>query len=312
MIINEFQELPDGRTCRVFPFHVSLEGLEQCVLCRDDEDFDVFVKKICLSSLKCNVVVVTYVVVSNHAHAVVLAESYDSAKAFGEELKRMYSQYFSFRYSERNVMIRTDVNVQYLYSEWYLRNALAYDARNALDVGSSIETYEWSGHRAMFRDKENESFSIAVASLSKREKEMTMRTNADLSSVRWRLDAEGRILPWSICFSKYLEDAFRNDQAYYLRTIGTVDMGEMSYRLVEGPRKMLVDAEFLKIAGDVCRRWYSLEIADLPLPKKIRLITYLYRVQRTSIPQLARAFGISREQVGSFLGVGKKETTGTI
>jgi len=284
-----------------FPFHVSLEGLERCILCRDGEDYDVFVKKICLCSLKCNVVIVTYVVVSNHAHAVVLAESYEMAKAFGDELKRMYSQYFSFRYREKNVMIKTDVNVQYLYSEWYLRNALAYDARNALDAGSNIDTYEWSGHRAMFRGKEKDPFSIAVASLSKRDKELTMRTNADLSSVSWRIDVQGRIMPWSICCSEYLEDAFRNDQAYYLKTIGMVNMSEMNYRLVEGPRKMLVDAEFLKIAEDVSRRWYSTDIADLPLPKKIRLITYLYRVQRTSVPQLARAFGISREQVKYYL-----------
>ena len=36
--------LPDGTICNVQPFHVSMEGMEKAVLCRDAADYDAFVK----------------------------------------------------------------------------------------------------------------------------------------------------------------------------------------------------------------------------------------------------------------------------
>ena len=62
------REMPDGSTRYVYPFHLSLEGLEKAIICRDEEDYDVLVKYIFLCGLKKNVIIVTYVVVSNHLH----------------------------------------------------------------------------------------------------------------------------------------------------------------------------------------------------------------------------------------------------
>lgn len=37
------QELPDGTVRQLHPFHISMEGLETAVLCRDDADYDAMV-----------------------------------------------------------------------------------------------------------------------------------------------------------------------------------------------------------------------------------------------------------------------------
>ena len=79
------REMPDGSARRVYPFHISLEGLEKAIICRDDQDYDVLVKYIFLCALSKNVRVVTYVVVSNHLHVIVLAEDLEQAKACGDE-----------------------------------------------------------------------------------------------------------------------------------------------------------------------------------------------------------------------------------
>ena len=42
--------LPDGSIRYVQPYHVCLEGLECAVLCRDDDDYDAFVKIIAVAS----------------------------------------------------------------------------------------------------------------------------------------------------------------------------------------------------------------------------------------------------------------------
>ena len=55
--------LPDGSIRYVQPYHVCLEGLECAVLCRDDDDYDAFVKVIAVASRRKNVIVVIYTVV---------------------------------------------------------------------------------------------------------------------------------------------------------------------------------------------------------------------------------------------------------
>lgn len=145
--------LPDGTIGNAQPFHICLEGLEKAVLCRDDKDYDAFVKIICLAARRNNVIVVIYVVVSNHSHATVLARCQDDADSYGEEVKKMASMWVSGRYGERKLLRRVDMKAPCLDSDWYLRNTLAYVPRNALDNGCNVNEYRWSGYRAMFRGR---------------------------------------------------------------------------------------------------------------------------------------------------------------
>ena len=52
----------------------------------------------------------------------------------------------------------------------------------------------------------------------------------------------------------------------------------------------------------MCIRWYRQDIAEIPMDKKIRLLTYVRRTMRTTLPQLARIFGMSRERVAETIG----------
>ena len=86
---NPYRELPDGTIAKVYPFHFSLEGLESRILCREDSDYDAFVKIICVCAIRTNVIVVIYTVVSNHVHCIILAPDQETADAFAREVKRM-------------------------------------------------------------------------------------------------------------------------------------------------------------------------------------------------------------------------------
>ena len=48
---------PDGTYGLAQPFHMSLEGHETAVLCRDDEDYDSMVKIICTCGWRMNVII---------------------------------------------------------------------------------------------------------------------------------------------------------------------------------------------------------------------------------------------------------------
>ena len=302
---NPLRELPDGTINKVYPFHVSLEGLETKVLCRDDSDYDAFVKYICICARRRNVILVIYAVVSNHAHCVILAAGQDDADAFAEDIKKMFSMYFSKKYSDNSVMKGTDAKAIWLDSDYYLRNAVAYVVRNAMDNGAtSIQEYKWTGFRALFCEGKPPKGIVTrqVKNLTKRETRSLMRTGDKLDEVRWLLNEDNELEPVSICDWRYVEAAFLGEQSFFMRLVGGVNAGEMSTKLVDAPRKKRTDAELFLSVNEIAQRWFMTDVHGLSIEKKSRLLIYVSHTFRSDSSQLARIFELSRESVLSILG----------
>lgn len=302
----QLHELPDGTICRVYPFHICMEGLKNTLLCRDDEDYDVLQKTIHVCCHVNNVIVVEEIEMSTHCHVAVLAENQAAADNAGEAVKKNYSQYLSHKYGERNTLAGSNVKAIYLDSDSYLRNALAYIPRNALDTGASIEDYRWSSYKGMFASGKPD--GRKVSAMTRREKEALFHTHADLSGVPWLVDNTGALIPSSSCDHRYLENAFCNDQAFFLRIIGSVSCAEMAQKLVHSSRQMLNDTEFKKLVSEKALGWFGAGISEITQEKKIRLVTYFYHTQKTTPAQLARCVGLAPDRVARIL---KDEHRGT-
>lgn len=295
------RKLPNGETKTVHPFHICMKGLKNAILCLDNEDYSTMVKYIAICAHRKNAIVVIYIVVSNHCHIAILTESQKKADAFGQELKRLYSQWFQAKYGVHHFMSGVDIRALYLNSDWYVRNTLAYIPRNALDNGSSIYEYPWSGYSAMFADQEKKSKGALVSKLTRRQQDQVLHSRESLKDVSWRYDNDGNLIPETFCDSEYLEQAFNHDPAYFLKMIGTVNPSEMQEKLVDGPRRMLPDSDFFQEVADISRRWFSAEITDLSLEKKYHLLPYIWRTRKTTVNQLARVFKLERESVRNAL-----------
>lgn len=293
--------MPDGQIIYLWPFHVSLEGLETVVLCRDEEDYDAMVKIMCVCAKRKNVIIVIYAAVSNHCHIAVLAVSQEDADDYGQEVKRMYAMWFSRKYGEKQIMHGVDVKANLLDSDWYLRNALAYVPRNALDNGCNVNEYKWSGYRAMF-GKDRLDGVVKVASLSKRDRQEIMHTGDSLKDVSWMLDKEWHLVPSSFCDHVYLEQAFDNDQAFFIKTIGGQNSAEMKNKLVDQPRKIMPDTEYYKTINEISNRWFKTDLSNISEDNKIKILPYVYRTTKTTVPQLARVFGMDRKRISVILG----------
>ena len=296
------RELPDGTIAIVYPFHICMEGMRSVLLCRDDEDYDVLQKTIHVSCHVNNVIVIEEIVMSNHCHAGVLAVSQSNADRAGEMIKKNYSQFISYKYGERGTLCGCDVKAIYIDSDSYLRNALAYIPRNALDAGKRIDEYKWSSYRGMFIT--NRSIGKRVSALSRREKESLFHTHANLNNVLWEIDDNGCLIPETACDHLYLEKAFYNDQAFFLRTIGSVNYAEMTQKLVSAPRERINDDEFNKYVNETVNRWFNSDLASISLNKKARIVPYLYHTRKTSVAQLARCVQLERSQVEEMLRLG--------
>lgn len=298
------RRLPDGGLGKVMPYHISLEGLERNIICRDDEDCDIMVKTIAVCSLRKNVIVIIYAVVSNHAHIAVLARSFEEARAFAEELKRMYSMHFRHKYGEAKSLKKTDVNVQLLDTDWYLRNALAYIPRNAYDNGAkNLADYKWTGFKASFRKNDRPIGLRRVSELSGRQWRKVFHTGDDLSHTSWLINETDELEPFSFCDTTFLEQAFNNDEAFFYRVLGNVNCSEMTEKLVVAPRTMKTDADFLKEVESICARWFCTNVRSLSDSQKARLLPYIYHTIKTSVAQMARALGMGRDDIRLLLGL---------
>lgn len=201
--------------------------------------------------------------------------------------------WFSRKYGERGVLRRVQSSAIWLDNDSYVRNALAYVPRNAIDNGCNVDEYRWSGYSAMFRKQAERGRRVAI--LSSRETERILHTGMDLKDVGWMVDDEDCLVPGSICDREYLEQAFEGSQAYFLKMIGSLNAAEMDHRLVDAPRTRVLDVELQKDAEELSRKWFGTGLAELSQERKLRLFPYLFRTRRTSSPQLARVLGLRRE-----------------
>lgn len=281
--------------------------MRKTLLCKEDEDYDCFVKYIFVCALRCNVIVVSYAVVSNHAHILVLSPDKTSCYRLGDDLKRIYGMYFTQNHHEESPMAGNKVIPFEIRSDRHLRNAMAYIPRNAEDNGGHISEYRWSSFNAYFSRAE-ECRGRRVRTLSTRETKRTFRTNLSLKKVPWEIDGAGSLIPASACDHRYLEDAFLNNEAFFLRLVGSVNVSEMQEMLILAPRMKLRDSEFRKEAENLCQEWFQTRLSEISRDKKIRLIVHLDRTRHCSIPQLARVFGLDREDLTQLLDHGTRRT----
>ena len=299
--------MSDGRKVRLFPFHVSFEGMEKAILYRDDEDYDVAVKYLALAAVRSDIFIVTYIVVSNHLHCVALAENKAAIISFTEDYKRRYAMWIQRKYSEGKVLHSCDVDIQYLDSDRYLRNAMAYDIRNSLDNGAeSVLTYKWSSFRSYFCSGSFCGYAVSLGSLTARERRAVMHSGDKSIPPEWIVNQDYELEPVSFCLWEYLEGAFHGDQSFFLRTIGGVNTAEMTETLVMSHRVRQTDMELYKTIEDKATSWYGKSVYSLSSGQKAKLILYIYHSVRTTVAQLARCFGLSREYVGKLLNIGTK------
>ncbi len=289
--------LSDGQIYHLHPFHICLKGLEQAILCREEADYDVMVKLLCVCAHRQQVRIIIYCVVSNHCHVAVLAKNMYAADAYCRDLKKTYSLYFHNKYQVNNLLHRVEIKALCLDTDAYLRNALAYIAKNAQDNGATVNDYPWSGFRAMFSRADSPKGARSVAQLTYRECRTIMHTGFPLRDVPWLLDEQDHLIPSSICDYVYLEQAFKQDSAFFLRLVGGVDQADMRHQLEEKPYRRQSDTEYYKTVDEISKRWYKQGLTNLSTDQKARLISYLDHTTRTTDRQLARILGLPVDHI---------------
>lgn len=291
--------LPCGRLAHVLPYHVCTKGLEDRVLLKDEEDFRVANNYVPISAARANVVVLAHIGLSTHDHNIVLAENYADAEMFADSLKMSKSRYLQTKYGTSAGPFLKGVECRPIpiKDRRYLRNAICYTFRNANDMGHTVDDYKWSSFRSVFNNRPLPENLICAEDLSVRQFRKLFRTRDKFEGSPWLIDNDGVLEPKTYCDWRYVERLFGNDQNFFFKVLGMTDTAQVEHDLIVLPSMSMSCAELLREIENRCQSRYGKALTTLTTSQKIPIIRAIYFGFHSSPAQLARCFGIHKNEM---------------
>ena len=283
-------------------YHVCTEGLEMEVIMRCDEDFIVARNYLALSAWKRNVYILAFCIMSNHVHVLAGAKNRRDVLNFIRHFKQIYSTYLHNKYGLDNALKGQPDCIAIISDIKYFRNCVAYILRNPVSakVSRRIDEYLWSSYGAYFNSDIHPGLSIT--SLKGRQRKQLLKTRMNIDDCPYRIDEQGNISLDSFVRADLVHLAFNMSGRLFLYYLGICNDAQMEYELANRPLVQSNDQDLLSSAMNVvAQRFKGKTIAMLTTGEKCSIIKYLFFNHKSTVPQLSRILGLSRELVRKVL-----------
>jgi REP element-mobilizing transposase RayT len=227
--------------------HVCTEGLENCDLFIDREDFVMGFNKLAIA-FKLGpypVEIASAIEMANHIHClpngIEFYIYYDLMR-----FERSYSMYYSEKYGISKVF--RGVHHQILdcgaTDSKYLRDVIGYIYRNPVHhkVTSNPYIYEWSTFKVHFDNKEYiGKKSEIVKNLTQTQKQKILRTRESIPD-DWEIDSNGMVSMKTIVNTGHIENIMRtnNSLSYYINKGDEDDTMECPSRFTDSSARVLM------------------------------------------------------------------------
>lgn len=227
--------------------HVCTEGLDNCDLFIDQEDFVTGFNKLAIA-FKLGpypVEIASAIEMANHIH--LLPNGIESYIYYDlMRFERTYSMYYSEKYGISKIFKRVQHQILDCgeMDNKYLRDVIGYIYRNPVHhkVTSNPYIYDWSTFKVHFDNqdylgKKNE----IVKDLTQRQKQKLLRTN-ELIPDDWEIDSNGMVSMKTIVSTKHIENIMRtsNSLSYYINKGNEDEKMECPIRFTDSSARMLM------------------------------------------------------------------------
>jgi len=275
---------------------VTTDHLTESIWFRDDQDFKAGMNYIAIISLTSGILVLAFILMSNHIH-LVLQCSRSEARYFIEEFKRRYSEYYGKRYGSANLLRRNNIHISQVYIEnESLPKAIAYTIMNsvAANICLNASDYPWGSARAYFQ---------ITAPKGTRIRDMSIRACRKILHSREILPdniiigEDGYILPESFIPVKFVESIFRSPKRLIFFMMNS---SKARHRLesVNNNLPCFKDQVILAAIPDICRSLFRKEsIQELSAEEVSELISQVRRRFSADLNQIARVVGVRYSDV---------------
>lgn len=279
-------------------FHIYTKGLEDREIFNEDADFVAGMNLLAVTVFGCNIVMLAFVLMSNHFHFVVRCTR-KQAEDFIRLYKCYIARYLRLKYGDVKFLRRIKTSVALIDdADEGLKKLIAYVLNNPVKAGINCvpQGYEWSSARCYFNSTDFSRDTACLNDYGVRKLRSILHTHKKLPA-GWRINTSGYIIPQSFVDSMAVENLFvrsRSFEFFLSRSLalrkGINENVSFSDNLVMSAMKELLEKKY-----DVL----SLEGADDFLRRNI--VKDLKGRFSASTKQIARVMGISVKEVLVYL-----------
>ena len=281
---------------------VTTEHLKEGLWFREDGDFKVGMNYVALSALFCAVMVIVFVLMSNHVHFVLYC-TYEEAQRFIDKFKENCSRYLAKKYGIRELLRKNRVVIQRISpDDESFERAVAYTHMNppAANICLSPSDYPWGTGGSFFKGRSTK--GVLLSSLSQRAVSKLLHTRQVLPS-DWMISDDGYILPESYVPVSLVESIFRTPRRMYY----FLQNSSKSKRNDEFKGNYLPafrDQVLISAIPDICRTVYGRNaVSELEEGECAELVKQLRRRFSADYRQIARVTSIPENEVVRLLDV---------
>ena len=279
---------------------VTTDHLETRIWFRNQEDFKAAMNAIPLIAYANGVVILAFILMSNHVHFV-LQCTYEQAVAFINEFKRHCSFYLSRKYHLKETLKSNKVDIQELdFYEESLERAIAYVQMNSVAANICLQPngYPWGTGDCFFRVSPPKGTPLECLSERARIRLMHSKMTPPRGLA---VGEEGYILPDSYVQKKFVESLYRTPKRMSV-FLSRSSKAKSALKSQESLTPSFKDQDVLSMVGDMCRNLFKKSsIAELnPLQQSEILRQMRYRFS-SNINQMSRVTGLPYETVVKLL-----------
>lgn len=272
-------------------WHVCTPGTFQSVIFRSPNEYRFAVNAVAMSAHDAGVRVLTFEIMSNHVHIIVISKDKATAIAFFETLKQRLIRYFRELRSPRDLsgFVSDPIPIETLDS---LRNQIAYTNRNnyVIDPDHTPFSFPYGANAYYFNP-------FAKMLTGKRFEEMSDRSKMRLlhsKKIEYPDDfrvLDDMILPTSFCDISLGERFFRDARHYMYKISREVESYKEIAELL-GDLAYYTDDELMGVIYSICKKNYGLDNPSfLNVAQKnevARTLHYDYKADNVKISRLLR------------------------
>lgn len=196
-------------------FHVYTKGLEENLLFRCQDDFVAGMNLLAVTVFGCDVVMMAFVLMSNHFHFVLDAEQ-EQAEEFVRLYKCYIARYLRFKYGDVKFLRRLKTSVvQIDDADEGLKRLIAYVLNNPVKAGINCvpQGYEWSSARCYFNDRDYRVDAVRLDDFSVRMLRNLLHSKKRLPN-HWRMTSLGYVIPQSYVDSSAVERIYGRSRSF--------------------------------------------------------------------------------------------------
>ena len=279
---------------------VTTDHLEDGLWFPEESDFIAGMNLVAALAADLPVFVLSFILMSNHVHFVLLATRAE-AERFINEYKRRHSKYLNKKYGIEKMLKDNGVDIRLItFEDEAPERAIAYVQMNAVAANICIHStqYPWGSGNVFFNPSQEK--GTRLGSLSGRARIRLLHSKT-LMPGHWLLGDGGYILPASYVRIDFVENVFRTAKRmdYFLRTSSKA---RQRLESAEDSQPSFRDQLVLAALPDLCRTLFQKEsFAELNEPQMSEILRQLRFRFSANVHQLARVTGLTYDAAARLL-----------